>query len=269
MMNKRITIVVAAHKEYAMPVDKMYIPVFAGAQSKKTEGIPVDFTPDNTGENISALNPYFSELTALYWAWKNLDSDYIGLAHYRRHFSFKRKADLNSVLSFEEIVPFLGKVKIFTPNKRKYYIETLYSHYAHTFDASHLDEAKKIIDERHPEYSACYDRMVNKRSGYMFNMMIMQKDLLDQYCAWLFDILRELRNRVDESKMTAFEKRYPGRVSEILFNVWFDYEITSGTVSENELKEIPIVSMEKVNWLKKGTAFLKAKFLGKKYDTSF
>ena len=34
-------------------------------------------------------------------------------------------------------------------------------------------------------------------------------------------------------------------------------------------KEIKVISMEKVNWWKKGTSFLKAKFCGKKYGKSF
>ena len=71
-----------------MPEDKMYIPVQVGAEGKeKIEG----YQPDNVGENISSKNPYFCELTGLYWAWKNMDSDYIGLVHYRRHFTESQK----------------------------------------------------------------------------------------------------------------------------------------------------------------------------------
>ena len=266
-MSEIIKIVVAAHKDYQMPKDTIYLPLFVGASLKNE--IPEGFVPDNTGDNISQLNPFFCELTGLYWAWKNLDSEYIGLAHYRRHFSMKHKADFNSLLNVKEIEPYLGKIKVFTPNKRKYYIETLYSHYSHTFDGTHLDKVQHIIDAKHPEYSESFTRAVNRRSGYMFNMMIMQKDLLNSYCTWIFDILCELRNRTDESKMPAFEKRYPGRVSEILFNVWLDYQLSTGRIKKSEIKEIPAVSMEKVNWLKKGSAFLKAKFFGKKYNKSF
>ena len=83
-MEKNIKVIVAAHKKYQMPENEMYIPVQVGAEGKeKIEG----YTQDNTGDNISSKNPYFCELTGLYWAWKNLDADYKGLVHYRRYFT--------------------------------------------------------------------------------------------------------------------------------------------------------------------------------------
>lgn len=264
-----VKVIIASHKQYTMPADKIYLPVYVGAELKEPESVPEGFVPDNTGENISALNPCFCELTGLYWAWKNLDADYIGLAHYRRHFSVKQKADFDCLLTGEDLKPYLSKIRVFTPNKRRYYIETLYSHYSHTFDSLHLDKAKEIISEKYPEYAESFKRAVKRRSGYMFNMMIMSRELMNEYCSWLFDILNELRNRIDESDMNAFQLRYPGRVSEILFNVWLDYQLTSGRIKKGETKEIPVVSIEKVDWIKKGMSFLKAKFFGKKYDKSF
>ena len=70
-----------------MPESNMYMPVHVGSEGKQDLG----YTKDNTGENISTKNPYFCELTGLYWAWKNLNNEYIGLAHYRRHFSNTNK----------------------------------------------------------------------------------------------------------------------------------------------------------------------------------
>lgn len=45
---------------------------------------------DNEGDNISGKNPDYCELTAQYWAWKNIDCDYYGFFHYRRYLTFHR-----------------------------------------------------------------------------------------------------------------------------------------------------------------------------------
>lgn len=272
MNDYNVKIIIAAHKKYQMPDDSMYIPLHVGAEGKKDdEGNELDlgYVKDNTGDNISALNPSFCELTGLYWAWKNLDADYIGLAHYRRHFSMKKAKGFENVLTYEELKPYLGKIRVFVPNKRKYYIETLYSHYAHTHYSDQLDETRKIITEKYPEYVTSYDEVLQHTYGYMFNMMIMEKSLVDDYCSWLFDILFDLSRRIDMPELSAFQGRYYGRISEIIFNVWLNQKIKSGEIKENEVKEISCIHMEKINWWKKGSAFLKAKFIGKKYEGSF
>ena len=74
---------VATHKKYWMPEDEVYLPLHVGAEGKADLG----YTKDNTGDNISVKNPNYCELTGMYWAWKNLNCEYIGLCHYRRYFA--------------------------------------------------------------------------------------------------------------------------------------------------------------------------------------
>ena len=263
-----VRVIIAAHKKYRMPKDEMYLPVHVGAAGKESiEG----YQRDDVGENISDLNPYFCELTGLYWAWKNLESDYIGLAHYRRHFSSNphSKDPWDGVLKKRDIEDDLGRIKIFVPSKRRYWIETLYSHYAHTHHIYQLDETRKIIEEKYPVYVESFDIAVKRRWGYMFNMMIIESGLYNEYCSWLFDILFELKNRLGENGLTPFHSRYYGRISEIIFNVWLEEQEKTGRIQRSEVKEIPLIHMEKINWRKKGGAFLKAKFMGQKYSGSF
>ena len=268
-----IKIIIATHKKYEMPKDDMYLPLHVGAEGKVDENnrpLDLGYQKDNTGENISELNASYCELTGLYWAWKNLDEDFIGLSHYRRHFCIKKsKRDFENVLSYKEIEPYLDSIRVFVPQKRKYYIESLYSHYAHTHYAEHLDVVREIIQKDYPSYLKSFDKIVKQTSGYMFNMMIMQRDLLDDYCTWLFDILFKAGEKINVGNENAFQGRFYGRISEIIFNVWLDEQIQSGKLKINEIKEIPCIHMEKINWLKKGTAFLNAKFFGKKYGGSF
>ena len=260
---KNIKVIIAAHKKYQMPKDKLYLPVQVGAEGKDDIG----YTKDNKGDNISKKNPYFCELTGLYWAWKNLDADYIGLAHYRRHFSLRKKKyrkiedTLEHVLSMEEANEILKTTDVILPKKRKYYIETLYNHYKHTMHIETLDETRKIIEEKYPEYLKEFDRLKKRTSMHAFNMLIMKKDILDGYCKWLFDILFELEKRIDASKYDAFHARFFGRVSERLLDVYL-------YTNNIKFKEIPFVEVEHINWIKKGFGFLFAKFLGKKYGKS-
>lgn len=255
-----IKILIAAHKKYQMPKDDMYVPLHVG---KELSDIEIGYVGDNTGENISEKNKNFCELTALYWGWKNLDADYIGLAHYRRHFSFKKKNDKwDSIFSKSEAESIFEKYDAILPKKRNYYIESIYSHYAHTHDASQLDKTRHIIMDKCPEYIEQFDKVVNGKSAHMFNMMVMRKDLYGQYCEWLFDILFELENQVSMADLSAFDARLFGRVSEILLDVW---------IYKNKINfaEVNCVHMEKINWANKIKCFLSAKFLGKKYGKSF
>lgn len=261
---KNIKVIVATHKKYQMPKDIVYVPVQVGSEGKENLG----YTRDNEGENISVKNPYFCELTGLYWAWKNLDCEYIGLAHYRRHFSGSKtipkeeNKKFDYILSKENIEKILENTDIILPKKRKYYIENLYSHYAHTMHIEPLDETRNIIQEKYPEYIQEFDKLHKRTSAHMFNMFIMKKEVLNKYCEWLFDILFELEKRIDPKQYDAFHARYPGRISELLLDVW----INTNKLSYDEVK---LMDMQNVNWLKKGTSFLMAKFTGKKYGKSF
>lgn len=254
------TIVVATHKPYRMPQDPCYLPLHVGKAGKQDLG----FAGDDTGENISTKNPYYCELTGLYWLWKNNQSDYKGLVHYRRHFGsgVKGKNPWERILHQEQLEHLLTTCDILLPRKRRYYIETLYSHYSNTHYREHLDLTRAIIGEQCPQYLDAFDRVMKRTWGHMFNMFIMSAEKSDAYCAWLFPILEQLEDRVDYKSLDPFQARLFGRVSELLLDVWLETQGYS-------YRELPLVSTEPVNWWRKGTAFLKAKFSGKKYGSSF
>ena len=244
-----------------MPEDSVYLPLHVGAEGKIDEnGNPLDlgYQKDNTGENISHKNKHFCELTGLYWAWKNLDADYVGLAHYRRHFTLKKGKDKKSLpITRDELLKMLEKNDVILPKKRHYYIEINYNQYSHAHHAVDLDTTRAIIAEKYGAYLKSFDDNMKRRSCHIFNMFIMKKDLFDDYCRWLFDILFELEKRLDISSYNDNDSRVFGFVSERLLDVWLN-------TNRIRYKEIPYVFMEDQNWLKKGTDFLKRKFGGKK-----
>ena len=82
-------ILVCCHKKGDFPSDNIYIPIHCG---KAISNVELNIQEDNRGDNISSKNPNYCELTALYWAWKNLKNvNYIGLVHYRRFFDFSSR----------------------------------------------------------------------------------------------------------------------------------------------------------------------------------
>ena len=77
-----IKIFTITHKGFTPPVDSMYVPLHVG----RINGENLGFLGDDTGDSISQLNPYFCELTGMYWIWKNFtETDYVGICHYRRY----------------------------------------------------------------------------------------------------------------------------------------------------------------------------------------
>lgn len=258
----KITVIVAVHKKYQMPEEKCYLPLHVGKEGKPEIG----FIGDNTGENISSKNPYYCELTGLYWMWKNVDADYLGLVHYRRYFAGQHRMRgenrFEQILSEKEIKQLLMKSDIILPRKRRYFIENLYSHYAHTHYAEHLDQIRGILEQSCPEYLYAFDQVMKRTYGHMFNMFIMSKKKCNEYCQWLFPILEELEQRVELEDYDPFQARLFGRVSELLMDVWIEK-------NGYKYQEVPVICMERVNWFRKGISFLKAKFSGKKYNASF
>lgn len=266
---KSIQIVVAAHKAYRMPTDDMYVPIHVGKALHADTDLGERFVADDTGNNISSLNNYYSELTALYWIWKNGDAEYRGLVHYRRHFEtanvatrVTRRNRFDKIVGESEVAKLFTDADIILPRKRNYVIETVRSHYAHTFPVEQLDTARDIIQSTAKEYVHAFDNVMAGTKAHMFNMMIMRDDKLDEYCSWLFPILFELQRHIDPSQYDPFNARYPGRISEMLLDVWLK---TRGY----SYRELPVISTEPVNRLEKGSAFLAAKFIGKKYEKSF
>ena len=233
-------IVIATHKSFNPPNDDICLPLHVGAIGKAKLG----FTTDDTGDNISAKNESFCELTGLYWAWKNLDADAIGLCHYRRFFK----------ASARRIAAMLETTDCILPKPRNYFIESTYSQYAHAHHAVDLDTTRDIIAERHPDCLAAFDATMKSTKGHRFNMLVMKRPLLDRYCAWLFDILFELEKRLDISAYSEYDRRVFGFVGERLLDVW---------IRANGIRcaELPVLHTESQHWPKKIFNFLRRKFL--------
>jgi hypothetical protein len=235
-----------------MPDDPMYLPVFCGATLRKPEEIPKGYQRDDEGDNISAKNPNYCELTSLYWAWKNLppEVEAIGLCHYRRHFSakgllgYKLAGKWESILTTPQAEKVLENADVALPNKRWYYIETIWNQYVHAHHQAELELTRDYVRKQSDMYAAAWDKVMSARSVHLFNMAIMRRDVLNQYLPWVFDVLGHVEEKLDISGYDAFEARVFGRISERLLDVWL---MTNGV----KVAGVREMHMEKQDWIAK------------------
>ena len=98
-------------------------------------------------------------------------------------------------------------------------------------------------DSIHPSETA-YDKVMDSKKLYQYNMLIAKKELVDEYCHWLFSILFELEKITDISDYDKYNKRIYGFLSERLFNVWLEKN------DNLKVKELPVNNVESgsISW---------------------
>lgn len=222
----RVKILVACHKaDPNIRQDDIYMPIQVGKALHPE--LDLGFQCDNTGDNISEKNGSYCELTALYWAWKNLkDVDYIGLCHYRRYFAKNKKGvnllrkkllDTNDLIDIPTITR-LKSNEVILPT-----FWTMPQPINKVFANRVLEEdlyiLYKIIKKEHPEYLDTYTNYMlgYKRTGY--NMFLMSKANFDNYCSWMFGILKTAQNLVKDTQYCSYNRIY-GYFGEILTAVF-------------------------------------------------
>ncbi|MDP4467177.1 DUF4422 domain-containing protein [Lacticaseibacillus paracasei] len=250
-----IKVMVAAHKKYQMPEDPTYLPIFVGAALH--DNIPSNYQGDNSGDNISLKNPNYNELTAVYWGWKNLKGDVTGLVHYRRYFREpgKRGDKFSRVLTKQSIESALRDHDVILPTKRRYYIETIESHYRHSHQPQGIDALKDVFTELSPTYENALNQTLNSTSAHMFNMFIMKQSDFHEFAKWMFSVLDKVENRIDFDTLVGNEKRVMGFISELLIDVWI-------RANRKSYIEFPVMYMEKEHLFRKGLIFLRNKISG-------
>lgn len=163
---------------------------------------------DNTGDNISDKNCNYSELSALYWAWKNSDKPVIGLEHYRRYLRVS-EADLLMLISGEVdvVLPF---PMVYTPDisqQRTRWIQT-----------SDWLAVRQALQEVMPDYAAHVDQIDSQPYFLNYNIIVARKEALNQYCSFLFPILERVEELTDGAHR---HDRYIGYIGEYLCTLYF------------------------------------------------
>ena len=180
---------------------------------------------DDTGDNVSEENPYYCELTALFWNWKNRDEDITGLVHYRRFFvNYKAGSTqlADDILSADDIELILKRRKIILPYPQIKVpnCAVLYRNKLKKEQDPHWVILEEIIHENHPDYIDAFEHVIyDCETTYFMNMFITTRSLMDEYCTWLFDVLKRYDQKI-AAKGEERISRVDGFLSETLLHVW-------------------------------------------------
>ena len=210
-----VSIFTITHVPFTPPKDPIYIPLQVGHRSHDDYG----YLGDDTGENISDKNQYYSELTGLYWIWKNYSgADYLGLCHYRRYFlnsqgTLMTETDYMNILSKYDVI-------VSESVNGSYDYRTVYSR---SHDVLNLDLTGEIIMELYPEYYTTFQKVIADNHCYVGNLFVAPRTLFNAYCEWLFSIFSVLEDRIDVTGYDDYHKRIFGFLSEQLLIVWIKH----------------------------------------------
>lgn len=231
-MNNKVKILCCYYKENIfIPKNDIYIPIQCG---KAATGLNLGILGDDTEDNISLRNRYWSEITGLYWAWKNLRGfEYIGLCSYRRFFDFnfspfapitkiRPKAQFKEVdsIKFPDIPKLLSKYDIIVP-KKYFYAYNLWNVLRMNYYTEDFFVLKNIILRKYPDYEQAFEYCTKKRNFvYGHNMFIMSNRNFLKYCNWVFDILLQAEKEIDPKGYPIDKVRVFGYMHEFLLTLY-------------------------------------------------
>lgn len=187
-------------------------PIQVGSATAGQRFEQADILHDDEGENISCQNFTFSELTALYWAWKNSSAEVIGLAHYRRLLDIKED-DLWLLLD-NHLDVILPQPMLYSPSACEHHIRWVKD--------EHWQAVMRALSELYPDYAVKTPQILSKETFYNYNIFCARRNVVLDYCKWLFSIFHRAIQYIENTSNEALY-RSMGYVGESLCDIYFMY----------------------------------------------
>lgn len=233
-MDNNIKIFVCCHKPVKVPKHPLLLPIQVGAALSDAHF--KGFLHDDTGENISLRNRSYCELTAQYWAWKNVKADYYGFFHYRRYlypdinakqpYIIKKEANttLLDKLGYDRFAELVRQYDLIVPIGENMYVP-VQKHYANApfHHEKDLELVENIVKGYYPEMTNAIEEYLSGSICYFGNIYIMKRRIFNEYCNWLFPVLEDFDKRVDTSGYSAQEQRVDGYLAERLLGIYLSF----------------------------------------------
>lgn len=234
-------------------------PIHVG-RARAATALP-DMIGDDTGDHVSERNPAFCELTALYWAWKNAPAEktHLGLMHYRRLLDLTGRAEaaatagsVEALVPRLDIAPWLAEVEeTLAASDADLVLPRLHvmgrsmaENYRRAHQPQDFAAARAVIAADHPAYLDTFDAVAARNEVRLGNMFLMRRDLVDRYCAWLFDILFKVEAQaLDRALYSPQQRRYLGFLGERLFTIWVAHLLK--TEPGLKVREVAILNLRR------------------------
>ena len=265
----------------------IYLPLRSGAafDTRCESCIP----GDDTGDNISEKNRAYSEFTAEYWAWKNVDADYYGMCHYRRYFSFADKhyrtpkhdkmihdalLDQKSISRYrlddterisaalsehDAVIPTPIDVRELPTKKGiKNTLHEMWDAYTDFYlgELPFSSAVLEIIKDVTPDYAENTEAYLNGTLHRSFNCFIMKKERYFELCEFTFKVMGEFEKRADALGV-PLPLRFVGYVGELLNGIFIHRMLT---VYGDNCLEKQLVFFHDTKIYRKTPRFLRLKF---------
>lgn len=233
-----VKILVCHHKKSPYIKNECFVPIHVGKEISNVD-LPYCIS-DNEGDNISAKNKSWCELTALYWAWKNLDADYYGLMHYRRYLNFNQNDGGYSIfndINNDAITEYGWEPELVKEKCKKFDIITApewnihpvglnhmvmnaYDFYAKEHYRKDMDVVIDIVKNDFPQFYFPLLDSLSNRTCFFGNIAIMKAEYFNEYCSFLFGVLSKAEEKIDISDYDSYQYRIWGFIAERLINCY-------------------------------------------------
>ena len=259
---EQVKLYVSCHKPFDIPAHPLLFPIQVGAAQAKErfDGM----LSDAEGDNISAVNSQYCELTAQYWAWKNDAADWQGFFHYRRFLYPDMQAvrpyrieniptlPLLQKLGYENFEELIRQYDLICPIREQMYVPVR-QHYAEApfhYQAD-LERMEGILYQMYPAYRPAAQAYLDGTVHYFGNLYIFSREQFERYCAWLFPLLAEFDRQTDLTGYSTQERRVDGYLAERLFGIYLTHVRQNETLRVLELPRVHFEGMGGGNYRKK------------------
>lgn len=280
-MSKDIKILIACHKPSELPKNDLFLPVRVGAALHDDDlGLQRD---DDGQDNISRKNLGYCELTAIYWAWKNLEADYYGLFHYRRFYSFADKRfpvsddghmmirakalsqgvfakyglldveRMRKIIESNDLIVHESRPVRGIPTPMAVPGGSVREHYKYhdgtIVRSSDIELMMEIIRTKYPDIYPYIDKYLDGDKFLGYNMFIMKRKYFMGMCSFTFGVLFEVEKRIDDSlnERSLNANRIYGYLAEILTSAYIYY--LRQTVDNLRVQELQMIYTLKTDQL--------------------